>query len=93
MKVEWTRVVNEESGHAIEISAPGGSSWGGDQRSIRNRYPTRDGGFSPRSSSEFPTCDLEHLVVAAADNGIVEPDAAVAMISALAQMLARSGGH
>jgi hypothetical protein len=64
MEVEWTVDLGE--GHRIEGGRP---SWGGKTRSIRDRYPTRNGGFSPRSSSEIPMGDVELLVTCASQHG------------------------
>jgi hypothetical protein len=65
MQVEWQVELGE--GHRIE---GGRASWGGGRsRSIRNRYATRNGGFSPRSSSELPIGDVELLVIHASQHG------------------------
>ena len=48
-------VLSLENGHSIEI---GEATWGNNARSVRSRYPTSTGGFSPHSSPETPICDL-----------------------------------
>lgn len=50
-------------GHLVEL---GDATWDPTARSIRNRYPTSTGGFSPRSSSEVPIDDLVDMAAFAA---------------------------
>ena len=47
-------------GHLIEF---GQATWDAAQTSVRNRYPTSTGGFSPRSSSEIPITDIVPVAV------------------------------
>jgi hypothetical protein len=75
------------NGHRIEF---GRSTWNLDEWSVRNRYPTRNGGFSPRSSSEIPLRDIQLIVAALAEQDRIEPQALVAMIEVLAASLART---
>ena len=49
--------INQE--HSIEI---GKATWDEDYISIRNRYKTKKGGFSPHSSSELPLNDIQIIV-------------------------------
>ena len=88
MKVEDSEHISE--GYSIEW---GQSSWNENDRSIRNRYKTSSGGFSPRSSSEMPIGDLEHLVVESAKRDYLEPEVAARMIEALAGSLGRQVGN
>ena len=70
----------------------GTSSWDEKERSVRNRYKTSTGGFSPRSSSELPMDDLEHLIVHSAQKGHLSTEmmsrVAKALIDALAARIA-----
>ena len=60
MDVEYTKPLG--NGHSIEI---GKSTWDPACRSIRNRYATANGGFSPHSSSEVPTGDMVPMIATA----------------------------
>ena len=53
MKVE--QGIDLGKGHSVEIGA---ATWDAKDRSVRNRYQTASGGFSPHSSSEVPVGDL-----------------------------------
>lgn len=53
-------VVDLGENHLIEF---GEATWDNQQPSVRNRYPTSTGGFSPRSSSELPIGDVCPIVV------------------------------
>ncbi len=66
MKVEKT--IDLGNGHKIEI---GSSSWDVTKKSIRNRYPTSNGGFSPRSSSELPIEDIPLIINEAIKNDLL----------------------
>jgi len=66
MKVEKT--IDLGNGHKIEL---GISSWDETKKSIRNRYPTSTGGFSPRSSSELPVKDISILTIEAIKNDLL----------------------
>ena len=72
--------------HSIEW---GGATWDEADPSIRNRYATASGGFSPRSSSEIPLGDLEHLVVKSAERGHLSVEMMSSMALALVQALAK----
>jgi hypothetical protein len=61
--------VSLEEGHQIEF---GKSTWNPEVKSIRNRYPTSNGGFSPHSSSEIPLGDLELIVTTSAKRGWID---------------------
>lgn len=85
MKVIKIYPTNEE-GHVIEI---GQATWDSDETSVRNRYPTSNGGFSPRSSSELPIRDLRGIIETVAKEDRLEPKDIAAMISALSASLER----
>jgi len=68
MKVE--KKIELGNGHSIEF---GKATWDESSVSIRNRYPTSTGGFSPRSSSEIPIEDVKTIVIESVKNGYL-PD-------------------
>jgi hypothetical protein len=68
MKVE--KRIDLGQGHSIEF---GKATWDPNSISIRNRYPTSTGGFSPRSSSEIPIEDVKLIVTESVKNGYI-PD-------------------
>lgn len=72
--------------HHIEI---GDATWDDSEISIRNRYPTSNGGFSPHSSSEIPLSDLESILAAVAERDLLDGAATVRLIEALAASLSR----
>lgn len=81
--------VDIEEGYSIEW---GTSSWSDNALSVRNRYETSTGGFSPHSSSELPIGDLKHLVVESAKRDYIDPDTAARMIEELAASISRHSG-
>ncbi|MUP40133.1 hypothetical protein [Labilibaculum euxinus] len=64
MKV--TKTIELGNGHKIEF---GSATWDNKAISIRNRYPTSTGGFSPRSSSEIPIEDIKIMTSESIKNG------------------------
>lgn len=66
MKVE--RTVELGNGHKIEF---GKATWDENTLSLRNRYPTSNGEFSPRSSSEIPIEDVKFIVKESVKNGYI----------------------
>ena len=80
------RYPTNQQGRVFEF---GEATWNPRQMSVRNRYPTRNGGFSPRSSSELPIGDLRRIIEAVAQEDILEPEDIAAMISALSDSLGR----
>lgn len=82
------RTIDLGEGHSIEIGTP---TWdeSGNQTSIRSRYPTSTGGFSPRSSSELPLADVRHITVAAAEEDLLSQREIAEMIEALSSSLLR----
>lgn len=73
-------------GYSIEW---GEATWDQSDASVRNRYETASGGFSPRSSSELPIGDLEYLVIHSAERRHLAPDLMQRMAHALIDALAR----
>jgi hypothetical protein len=76
------------NGHKIEI---GIATWDedGTNRSIRNRYPTSSGGFSPHSSSEIPINDLADLIAFAAQHDVINVSSCAQIISHLSNSIIR----
>ncbi len=60
------KTIELEDGHKIEF---GDATWDEDVKSVRNRYPTSTGGFSPRSSSEIPIGDITIIVTESIKHG------------------------
>ena len=87
MKVQDT--INLGNEHVIEI---GDATWDSSQTSVRNRYPTSNGGFSPRSSSEIPLGDLGPIVTALAQRDLLDIATITQMIETLAASLGRLVG-
>jgi hypothetical protein len=71
-------------GHRIEF---GHSTWNPDEISVRNRYPTSTGGFSPRSSSELPIGDVALLAIETLKRGFISKHDAAALIYAATEFL------
>jgi hypothetical protein len=84
MKVRKRKIIGP--GHSIEF---GKATWDPQERSIRNRYATRNGGFSPRSSSELPVGDVEELAVGTAEEDEIDVRGAVRVIRAMLGTIAR----
>jgi len=72
--------------HSIEW---GTATWSDTAGSIRNRYDTESGRFSPRNSSELSFEDLERLVVESGKRDHISPDVAARMIEELAASISR----
>lgn len=74
-------------GHSVEI---GESTWDPTgERSIRDRWATANGGFSPRSSSEIPMDSLVHLLAFAAQHDELTAAQCSDIIVALAASIKR----
>ena len=84
--MEVRESINLGNGHLIEI---GGATWDKNATSVRNRYPTSTGGFSPRSSSEIPLDDIESLAIAVGERDLLEVSTCARIISTLAASIAR----
>lgn len=68
MRVE--REINLGGGHLIEI---GRATWNEEELSVRNRYPTSNGGFSPHSSSELPIQDVYRIALEVLRQNLLNP--------------------
>jgi len=84
MKVTKTKDLG--GGHLIEVGA---STWDEKQMSIRNRYSTVNGGFSPRSPSEIPLDDISELMVVAADEDLICAEELARIMCAVSASLKR----
>lgn len=84
MKVQ--QVLDLGQGHLVEL---GQATWNWDCRSIRNRYPTATGGFSPRSSSEIPIEDLPDLIKFAATHDALSAEQCVEIVKHLTECIRR----
>ena len=84
--MQVTKTKDLGHGHKIEL---GKATWDGTQMSVRNRYPTSTGGFSPRSSSELPLDDVAEIVTVVAEEDLFSPSELVEMISTLSASLKR----
>ncbi len=84
--MEVRETIDLGGGHLIEI---GGATWEPSHTSIRNRYPTSTGGFSPRSSSEIPIGDIEPLAIALAERDLLDVSTCARIAAALALSVAR----
>lgn len=60
----------DQNGHILEL---GKATWNEDDTSVRNRYPTKSGGFNPRSSSEIPLHDIIDIVKFIAESQYFTP--------------------
>lgn len=72
--------------HFIEF---GDSTWDKEEESVRNRYPTSTGGFSPRSSSEIALHDIEPIVIETARRNKLPKDTIMRIIRELMNSLER----
>ncbi len=73
-------------GHLLEA---GKSTWDEDEMSVRDRYPTRNGGFNPHSSSEIPLGDVPELVIFAAEQDLLAPNELTEILCAVSASLRR----
>ncbi len=73
--------------HSIEL---GESTWNpGGERSVRDRWLTAGGGFSPRSSSEVPIASLVPMMTFAAQYDELTAAECAEIIAALAASILR----
>ena len=72
--------------HWIEF---GKATWNKDDTSVRDRWATRTGGFSPRSSSEIPLSSVERIIVETAKLDLLDVATTARIIEALAASIAR----
>ena len=84
MKIDHTKELNH--GHKIEI---GSATWNESARSVRDRWPTANGGFSPRSSSEIPMESLPEIIEFAATHNELSIQDCCRLISALSDSIKR----
>lgn len=84
MRVEHQQDLGD--GHRIEI---GEATWGGGARSVRNRYPTATGGFSPHSSSEVPLRDLVPMLRLVGEHDELSVAQCAEIVAALAASVLR----
>jgi hypothetical protein len=86
--MDVTKSVDLGDGHKIEI---GKATWDETktQISIRDRYPTSTGGFSPHSSSELPLGDIKEITTVVAAEDLLKPKDLAEMIAALSASLGR----
>jgi len=73
-------------GHLLEA---GNATWDEMQISVRNRYPTRNGGFNPHSSSEIPLEDVAEIAVFSCDQDLLEQKQLVRILYAVSLALRR----
>lgn len=79
--------VTVTAGHTIEL---GESTWDPQgERSIRDRWATANGGFSPRSSSEVPIASLVPMLKFAAQHDELTAAECAEIIEALAASVKR----
>lgn len=74
------------NGHSIEL---GEATWDNNARSVRSRYKTSTGGFSPRSSPETPIYDLVPMLQLVAKHDELSPVECAEIISVLAESIKR----
>lgn len=85
MNVQHAKQVS--AGHSIEL---GESTWDPQgARSIRDRWTTNSGGFSPRSSSEVPIASLLPMLTFAANHDELIAAECAEIIAALADSIKR----
>ncbi|MBL8600479.1 MAG: hypothetical protein JNK72_01000 [Myxococcales bacterium] len=85
MKVEQQKTL-DGNGHSVEVGA---ATWDANARSVRNRYTTASGGFSPRSSSEVPMGDLAPMIELVAENDELSVADCARIIKALSESIVR----
>jgi hypothetical protein len=79
-------VIDLSGGHSIEF---GKSTWDKDSQSIRNRYLTPSGGFSPHSSSEMPIADVFTLALETVRRDYLEPIQTMELLQAVLDSVKR----
>lgn len=81
-----TDSVEIDQGHSIEF---GFSTWDDASTSVRDRYLTASGGFSPRSSSEIPLGAIPDIIIETVKRDLLSVEASARIIEALALSIAR----
>jgi hypothetical protein len=84
--MEASEVIELSAGHSIEF---GKSTWDSGSTSIRNRYMTPSGGFSPHSSSEIPIVDIFPLAMATIHRDYLSRDETMQLLQAVVDSLKR----
>jgi len=84
MKV--TDTVRLDDRHAIEF---GFSTWDEKSLSVRDRWATANGGFSPRSSSEIPLGCIPDIIIETAKRDLLDVQTTARIIEALAASITR----
>ncbi len=84
MKV--TDSVRLDDRHSIEF---GYATWDGTSISVRDRWKTSTGGFSPRSSSEIPLGCIPVIMVETAKRDLLDIETTAQIIEALQASLSR----
>ena len=85
MKV--TDSVRLDDRHSIEF---GYATWdGGTSLSVRDRWATANGGFSPHSSSEIPLGSIPDIIIETAKRDLLDVQTAARIIEALAASISR----
>ena len=76
-------------GHTIEF---GRATWNEESTSVRNRYLTATGGFSPHSSSEMPVEDVLPIVVETLRMDLLSQDDTLEILQAAVDSIRRRIG-
>ena len=84
MKVTDSVVLDER--HSIEF---GQATWDENDISVRDRWATASGGFSPRSSSEIPLHSIPDIMIETANRDLLDVPTTARIIEALAASIAR----
>jgi len=79
-------VIDLGEGHVIEF---GEATWDDQQPSVRNRYPTTTGGFSPHSSSELPIGDVCPIAVETLRRDVLSPEETMLILQAAVDSVRR----
>ena len=81
-----TDTVKIDQGHSIEF---GYSTWDDNAMSVRDRYLTSSGGFSPHSSSEIPLGAIPDIIIETAKRDLLDVQTTARIIEALAASISR----
>jgi len=81
-----TDSVQLDERHSIEF---GYSTWDDASMSVRDRWVTSSGGFSPRSSSEIPLGSISDIIIETAKRDLLDVQTTALIIEALAASIAR----
>jgi hypothetical protein len=81
-----TDKVQLSENHWIEF---GHATWNPADLSVRDRWATRSGGFSPRSSSEIPLGSVPDIIIETAKRDLLDVPTTARIIEALVASIAR----